>query len=351
MIKLIIFIKIIIIVLICLLFFCRAILARKVYSHTFGRIEEVPDNIFHTYITWKDIDQNKYSRETVYFNSGGNMLQGFIYGGSNSNGLVIISQGLGNTADHYLAMILYFADNGWRVFAYNNTGVSGSQGKSVRGLTQSLFDLDAALNFVNNSSSLNNLPVMLVGHSWGGFAVCAILNYNHKINAVVSFAGFNNGNEVINELGVSRVGRLYNILSRNVEVIEKRMFGDAAKLTAVDGINNVNIPVMIVQSSDDDVIFANSISIYAHRNKVTNPRAEIIFLYGENASGHEFVFCSDKQREYLDWAVASWRAYRAANRNASRNQWAKDINFDVFKANALNIELMDRINKLFLSAR
>jgi dienelactone hydrolase len=242
---------------------------------------------------------------------------------------------------------MFFVDKGWRVLAYNNTGVSGSEGKNVRGLTQSLFDLDAALNYVKESDELNNLPIMLIGHSWGGYAVCAVLNYDHDIKAVVSFAGYNNGKEVIRKLAVSRVGRIYNVLSHNVSTIEKRLFGDAAKLTAVDGINKAGIPVIIVQSSDDDVIFADSISIYAHREKITNPNLKIIYLDGEDAAGHEFVFCSSEQREYVNWAVESWRAYKSETRNATRRQWVEKTNFDVFKANQLNMELMQQINETF----
>ena len=344
-------IKIIVLIFLCLVIVGCAALANKSYSHAFGRVEEASDDKFHTYITWKDIDQNKYPRENVYFNSGDNKLQGFIYGGSNNNGLVIMSQGLGNTADHYLKLIMFFVDKGWRVFSYNNTGVSGSEGDSVRGLTQSLFDLDAALNHIKNSNEFANLPVMLVGHSWGGFAVCTVLNYDHKINAVVSFAGFNNGNEVINDLGAVTVGKIFNLVSNKIDDIENRLFGDVSKLTAVDGINKAGIPVLIVQSSDDDVITAKKTSIYAHRNGITNPNAEIVFFDGENAAGHEFVYCSKEQREYVNWAAASWKSYKGKNKKAVRNQWVKEVNFDVFKANDLNAELMERINNIFYNAR
>jgi len=344
-------IGILISILLCSIFIGCAILTNKTYSYAFSRIEEVPDNEFHTYITWKDIDQNKYPRENVFFNSSGNLLQGFIYGAANNNGLVIISQGMGNTADHYLQLIMYFVDKGWRVFSYNNTGVSGSEGEGVRGLTQSLFDLDAALTYISNKNELNSLPIMLVGHSWGGFAACTILNYDRNIKAVVSFAGFNNGNEVINNHGTLKTGKIFNLFSNNINDIEYRMFGDVSKLTAVDGINNAGIPVLIVQSSDDDVIFAETTSIYAYRDRITNPLIEIVFLEGEDAVGHEFVFCSKGQREYIKWANESWKLYKSKNRRASKQRWAEENNFDVFKANELNIELMDRINKLFENAK
>ena len=335
---------------VCLLFCGCSLLAGKVYSHAFNRIEELPDEQFSVYLRWKDIDQIRYQRKDVHFYSGENRLLGFIYGETNNRGLVIVSQGLGNTTENYLSLIMFFVDKGWCVFAYNNTGVGSSQGESVRGLTQSVFDLDAALKFINQSGAFNNLPIMLLGHSWGGYASCAILNFDYKINAVASFAGFYNGSDVIDKLSVFTVGRIYNLFAGNVRDIERQMFGDTMNLNAVDGINKSGIPVMIAQSVDDDVIFADSISIYAHRDKITNPNAQFVFFDGEEATGHEFVFYSTAQRDYLKLADQSWKIYKTKNKNASRFQWAKEFNFDVFKANELNAALMERINQMFLAA-
>jgi alpha-beta hydrolase superfamily lysophospholipase len=88
-----------------------------------------------------------------YIFSGENRLQRFIYGNPNNNGLVVISHGLGTTADSYFPMIMFFVDNGWRVFIYNNTGTAGSEGENVHGLIQSIIDLDATLNYVKNSKN------------------------------------------------------------------------------------------------------------------------------------------------------------------------------------------------------
>jgi len=337
----------------CLLFAGCTIAVLELYSSSFGRVEELSSNAVAStwYFIWNDIDQIKYPRTEVRFKSGENKLQGFIYGGANSNGLVIISHGLGGTADAYFPMIMYFVDKGWRVFAYNNTGVSGSEGESIRGLTQSVIDLDVALTYVKSSNELNNLPIMLVGHSWGGFAVCAVLNENHNVNAVVSFAGYNTGSEVLKENVMSMVGGIYYLLYPQFWAIEKQLFGDMAKLTAINGINKSGIPVMIVQCSNDDVISPNGSSIYAHRGKITNSNAEIIYREGENATGHEYTFFSKEQKAYIDWAKTSWDAYKTEHNNASIAQWAKEVNYDKAKANELDMNLMERINVLFNNAK
>ncbi|MCL2186446.1 MAG: lysophospholipase [Treponema sp.] len=224
----------------------------------------------------------------MYFYSGKNKLQAFIYGIENEKGLVVISPGIYSYADEYNLLITYLVDNGWRIFSYNCTGVDGSEGESMRGLTQGVIDLDAALKFINNNSDLKDLPVLLAGFSWGGYSVCAVLNYDHQIKAVVSFAGFNSTQEVMEYQAVAEVGGIYHLMSPQIWAIEKQLFGDTAKLTAVDGINKSGIPVMIVQCSDDDVIPANSVSIYAHRNNITNHKAETVYLEGEDAYGHYF---------------------------------------------------------------
>jgi len=325
-----------------------SIIAYKIYSQTFGsRIEGLSEDKFSSYIKWSEIDQTIYPREEVRFNSGENQLQGFIYGGSNDKGLVIISQGLGGTADSYLPMIMYFVDKGWCVLAYNNTGVGGSEGKNVRGLTQSVIDLDATLQYVKESKALKELPVMLVGHSWGGYAVCAVLNYEHKVNAVVSFAGFNNGFETFKEHGTSSAGGFFYFLCPHFWTIQKLKFGNTMKLTAVDGINKAGIPVIIVQSSDDDVISSKSASIYAHREKITNPNAEIIYLDGDDAAGHELPGYSKGRRDYIRTANEDFQKYRTENENASLFQWAEEYNFDKTKANEFNEELMGKINTVF----
>jgi len=336
---------------VCLFFYGCGSIAYKNYAQTFGRVEGLSDDKYTPYITWKEMDSIKYSREEVRFNSKGNSLQGFIYGGTNTCGLVVISQGLGGTADSYFPMIMYFVDKGWRVFAINNTGVDRSEGNDTGGLYQSVVDLDAALSFVENTSSMNDLPIMLAGHSWGGYAVCAVLNYEHPVKAVVSFAGFNSGSEVFDELGKSS-SKFYNLLKPQFRKIEKQRFGDVAQLTAVGGINKDDIPVMIVQSSDDEVISAKTTSIYAHREKITNTRVEIIYKDGEDVTGHERVFGSIRRKEYAKWVNASWKEYYERDpENATLLQWAKEVNFDKTLANELDADLMERIHEFFVKAK
>jgi len=273
-------VKVFIITFICLVFSGCTIIALEVFSGVFERYDG--HGPFDAWVAG-------YPRQEVWFYSGKNRLQGFIYDSENDKGLVVIQPGIYSYADEYDKIIRHLVDNEWRVFSYNITGVDKSGGESMRGLSQSVLDLDAALNYIENTNAHNGKPVMLAGFSLGGYAVCAVLNFNrHRINAVVSFAGFNSTKEAMESQAVAEVGGAYYLLYPQVWALEKQLFGDIAKLTAVDGINKSHIPVMIVICSDDDIVPANTISIYAHRKSITNPYVEYVYLDGEDAFGHYF---------------------------------------------------------------
>jgi len=274
-------IKILIIASLFLLMAGCTILALEIYSGVFERYDG--HGPFNSWVA-------DYPREEIRFYSGKNRLQGFIYGSENNKGLVVISPGIYSYADEYDRIIRYLVDRGWRIFSYNSTGVDGSEGDSMRGLSQGVIDLDAALTYIEKTSSFSGLPVMLAGFSWGGYSVCAVLNYTHSVNAVVSFAGFNSTQEVMETQAVAEVGGIYYLMSPQIWAMEKQLFGDTAFLTAVGGINKSHIPVMIVLCSDDDIVPVNTISIYAHRGSITNPHVEIVYLDGENAFGHYFKY-------------------------------------------------------------
>ena len=266
----------------CFLFFGCTIITLELYSGAFGRVEG--DGPFDSWV------QGPYNREEHWFYSGNNRLHAYIYGKDNTNGLVIISPGIYSYADEFGKIIRYMVDKNWVVFSYNMTGVDKSEGPGIFGISQTVLDLDAALTYIKVTEPLSELPLMLAGFCSGGYAVCAVLNYNHDITAVVSFAGFNKTLDVINSMAGTELGGIYTIFSPQVWALEKQIFGSIANLTAVDGINRSGIPVMIVHCSNDNVIPAHTISIYAARERITNPNIVIKYLEGEAAFGHFFKF-------------------------------------------------------------
>jgi dienelactone hydrolase len=244
-------------------------------------------------------DVSGYDRTVITFNSGENLLTGYIYGEENQKGLVVISHGLGYGAEDYLAETIYFVDNGWRVFTFDNTGTYESQGQSERGLPQSVIDLDAALTYIESDPTLNHLPVMLFGHSWGGYAVAGILNYGHPIAAVVSISGFNSPDDLLLEQAKSQMGAFGYLEYPFMAAYQSWLFGDKAKLSAVKGINQSDTPVMIVHGTADEEISYTGASIISHRDDITDPNVIYKTCSAENHNGHKSLLRSQAATTYI----------------------------------------------------
>lgn len=318
--------------------------AKVFYDDHFPRIEEPKYTGLLRYSDLSGVDRTKLT-----FKSGKNYLTGYIYGENNQKGLVVISHGLGYGAEDYLAQTMYFVDCGWKVFVFDNTGTYQSQGKSERGLPQSLIDLDSALTFIENDPQLNTMPIMLFGHSWGAYAVTAILNYNHPIKAVASISGFNSPNELLLEDLKSELGFFGNIEYPFLINYQFGLFGDKSKLTAVNGINMTNTPVMIVHGTQDESIAYNGASIISHLDEITNPNVVYKTYSIENHNGHKSLYRSDAAVKYIDKINQEYKTlfnqYNGYLPDNVKAQYYSSI--DKHQASELDPNFMNEINSFF----
>lgn len=237
----------------------------------------------------------EYPREEVEFKSGGNTLRGFIYGAANDKGLLVFAHGIGGGHENYMKELLWFVDNGWRVFAYDATGSGHSEGNGTRGLPQSALDLDAALTFAENDSRLNSLPVCLMGHSWGGYAVTAVLNFDHRITASASISGYDKPMNMIMEW-VEDMGALRYAMYPFARIYCMSLFGKYDDMSAVDGINKSEIPVLIIHGTEDKTIGYDKSSIISEMERITNPNTRYLTLDG---GGHNNIFYTKETLDYI----------------------------------------------------
>lgn len=251
------------------------------------------DNIFartevkkySPYIRYEDVKE-QYGREMLSFSSGKNKLQGYLYGMENTKGLVVISHGLGGGAEDYFSEACCFVDNGYQVFGYDNTGCYNSEGENCAGLPQSVSDLDAALDFIEGEPRFDGIPVLLYGHSWGGYAVTAIFNYDHDIAASVSVAGFNKPMEMIMEWGKGMMGGLSYVEYPYIYLYQRLLFGENIDVTAVDGINKTDTPILLIHGDGDTVIDCNGAGTVAYKNAITNPNVQYKICKNKEQNGH-----------------------------------------------------------------
>ena len=160
---------------------CSVAAVQVMNAALFGRADE-PDGLT---VRYADVAAD-YPRQTVTFSSGSAQLTGWLYPAEDAAALVVIAHGLGADAETYLPETMHFVDSGYSVLAYDATGTGASGGSGTRGLAQSALDLDAALT----RAEQEDLPILLFGHSWGGYAAAAVLGGSHDVTASVCAAGF-----------------------------------------------------------------------------------------------------------------------------------------------------------------
>ena len=313
------------------------------FDDIFGRTTLTPSE-YTGYLRYEDV-KDEYDRELLSFESGENTLQGYLYGTDNDKGLVIVCHGLGGGAESYLTETLYFVDSGYQVFAYDNTGCYESEGKNCVGLVQSVIDLDAALTFIEGEERFSELPVLLYGHSWGAYAVTSIFNYDHDITASVSVAGFNDPMTMIMEWGENMMGGFIHVERPYIYIYQRMTFGDKLALTAVDGINNTDTPVLIIHGINDETIGFNSAGTIAYKDEITNPNVQYKICDKPKQDDHNNLFTDIEAIEYIDEQnkiyEEIWEKYDGEIPDDVRKEFYANVDKD--KVNVLDEEFMQDV--------
>lgn len=293
-----------------------------------------------------------YPRERMDFYSGENRLTGHVYGMDQDRGLLVVVHGLGGGADSYLSQITYFVDQGWRVFAYDATGSFDSEGASTKGFPQALLDLDAALTHLRSQEAFAGLPVLLYGHSWGGYAVANALHLDHEIAGVVSLSGANSAMDILVEQGGRMLGGFIHTQVPYLWLHQRMKFGEAAFLNAADAIRGSDVPVLVIHGTADDFITYNGSAIMARKEAFLRPQVRTLSLEEPGRNGHDNLFRSQEALDYIDALNVEYRALY--------EEHAQDIPYGVRQefyaqvdrvlANAVHEELMEEVHGFFLES-
>ena len=191
----------------------------------------------------------------------GQRLAGYMYNNGNDEkkGIVVFAHGFsGGGHNRYTDIINYFAKHNYYVFAYDATGNDESEGfgkdQVVGGLPQGVIDLDYAISFVENSRNFEKLPIVLFGHSWGGFSVSSVTAYHPEVKAVAEVAGFNDSPGMFVAGGKKIAGNLVLFFVPFYRIFEACKYGKYATASGVKGFSATDAKVMIIHSMDDATV-------------------------------------------------------------------------------------------------
>ena len=284
------------VVVICILLF---VAARKIIDAT-GVSQRCEGDENLKYLTSKNFD-NLNARPIDFKSDKGQTLNGFLYSNAKVDSykaLVVFSHGMGAGHLAYTTEINYLAQKGYLVLAYDNTGTCTSEGAKINGFAQGVIDLKYALMFVKSREELKDMPVLLVGHSWGAYSVCNVsaIAKDIDIKGIVAFSPFNSMNKLIRDIAKTKTKIDLSILSPFFDLINLSRFGKTGILRTCDTINSNTIPTLVMHGGNDmQVTVKNSPVGKPHKIK-DNTNARTV-LY---ESKYHNVYLAKDAEQYLN---------------------------------------------------
>ena len=212
-----------------------------------------------------------------FLTAHGDELKGYVYSYPDADGgsLVVFAHGLGGGHQAYMSEIERICRAGYRVVGYDNCGCFASGGKNIRGLTESLADLIACIDWLRGREEYADKRISVIGHSWGGYAAANILNYR-KVYAVVAISCFVSVEVFVDAYLKGKPA----YMKRGVYNFERRANPDLAASCAVDAVKDTDSKVLFVHSRDDDFV-----SIYVGldyvRKRIHNPNVDYLVVDGK----------------------------------------------------------------------
>ena len=93
-------------------------------------------------------------------------------------------------------------------------------------------------------------------------------------------------------------------------------------MTAVDGINNTDIPILIIHGTKDEIIPFDGSSIIAHKDEITNPNVEYRVYDKDGKNNHGDMYLNyDAVPAYEERYKYYVELYNANNGVLSEETW------------------------------
>ena len=253
------------------------------------------------YLKAKNFD-NLNARPIDFKSNKGQSLNGFLYSNAKVDtykALIVFSHGMGAGHHAYTTEINYFAQKGYLVLAYDNTGSCLSEGKKLYGFAQGVIDLKHALKFVESREDLKELPLLLAGHSWGGYSVCNVsaITPKNNIKGIVAFSPFNSLNKLINDNAKQKAKIDLALLYPFFDIINFIRFGKAGVLRSCDSIDNSSIPTLVMHGGNDLQVTLKNSPVGLKNRISNNPNARTV-LY--ESKYHNVYLAKDAEQYLID---------------------------------------------------
>lgn len=201
------------------------------------------------YVTPEELGMDE---ERFSFKSGEWTLSGSKYAAKQkAKGIVIFFHGLFDGRESYLFEISQFVHEGYVVYAYDNTGCALSEGDQIYTFEHTAFDQRAFFSAYRKELSSYELPIIAVGHSWGGFGALIAPLACPELSKVISISGFVNFRQLA-FLGVNM--KPNRLLERAFSKAVKAIEGERYDIDARSVLGAWKGKALYIQGKEDKVV-------------------------------------------------------------------------------------------------
>ena len=200
--------------------------------------------------------------------------------------LVIFEHGFGGGHRSYMKEIEMLCRRGFLVYTYDHTGCMESGGDSPRGLSQSLRDLNDAINALQATPGFRDLKISVMGHSWGAFSTMNIAALHPEVTHIVALCGFVSVEEMVGQF-FSGILKGYR---KAVLKIEQESNPDFVTYNAARTLADTAAKVLLIYSSNDKLVIREI--HHGILSKALEGKADTRILLEEN-KGHNPNYTAD----------------------------------------------------------
>lgn len=249
-------------------------------------------------VRWNRNTHDEYASENIpgTVRSGIHTLASHIYGADNKKGLVIISHGMGVPSDYYIPEARYLAQKGYKVVLFDDTGYWKNKGLFL-GFPQATKDLVAAVRAYADGE----LPLTLIGHSMGAYAVCTALpQIGSQVHSVVAYSGFDSEQAIIAEFVDRQVKHCKSAAKLLLRMSQAVFFPKLSRLKASKCLTECGCPALIIHGTEDKEVSIGGASIYAQLADAQNPRIRCIAATAPSMNTHMGVVRPDGSKAAIN---------------------------------------------------
>ena len=214
----------------------------KVYIEKFVcRYDKEVGVPYYAYTDFKGLKQEAYS----FINSKGIEIHYFFYYYDNykDDKIILFLPGLGPGHASYMAEIETLAKRGYKVLTFDYTGCGESKGPYLGSLNVPTRDTMELLNLLNLDK-----PIVLMGHSLGGFTALKVASLRKEINKVVVISPIVTIRPMIFNASKSK------FITHFVLKYERKVGKEIDRTDLINYLKKTTDDILFIQSVDDPMV-------------------------------------------------------------------------------------------------